>query len=146
MRQQKCFDTLLPYHPLILLLLRSLESFAILVGMMHAHANILNNTEEQKENNYYPTSYHSQITAVRILIIMVPNHSLCTYSFILMYTLQHRRAYTVYALLQSTFYNNTSLAFFHISMLCFITWRHSSEFNYFLAPYWFFFNILCYYR
>lgn len=52
--QQKCTHTLLVYLPLILFLPSSLESFAIFVGMVRAHANILNNTEDWEEENNYP--------------------------------------------------------------------------------------------
>lgn len=60
--------TLLVYLPLILFLPSSLESFAIFVGMMRAHANILNNTEDREEENNYPlASRHPDVTCPKLV-------------------------------------------------------------------------------
>lgn len=62
------------YLPLILFLPSSLESFAIFVGMMRAHANILNNTEDWEENNCplasrYPDETCLSLASVHTLML-----------------------------------------------------------------------------
>jgi hypothetical protein len=63
--QQNARTRSLLYLPLILFLPSSLESLAIFVGMMRAHANILNNTEDREENNCPLASQYPDVMCLR---------------------------------------------------------------------------------